>query len=282
MSFKSFYEDKTFSRYEEEGFTDSNPLIKLAWEVRTARTISVLSKLILSFHKNPILVDIGCAGTWLNESLSNSNANYKYVGFDISFSYLQQSTDTFSSSRVVGDATALPFRNSGIDIAASFETIEHLPKPKRAVLELQRCAKSYIVVSVPIEGISLFGFDKRFDRYIDEREQIIKELIKRVGWNQALRILHKKTGAAHVNFYTKTRFENLFSDSRYKKWRMRGMLFYIPGLDMLIRNKNLKSIYILLERIFFSRIHIFITSVRLLPIGPFGNQYGLLVLERKS
>jgi len=279
---KDFYEDKDFSKLEEDAETDLNRLNRLAWGLRTSRTIDILNKLIRSFRNPPTIVDIGCAGTWLHDMLSSRNLPHKYVGLDISFSYLQLSSDTPNSCRVAGDASALPFRDSSVGIAASFEIIEHLPKPELAAKELQRCAKSYAIASVPMEGITLFGFDNRFEKYIARKEKKIQELIERVGWEKSLRILLKNTGAAHINFYTKSRFVKMFSDTHFTKWRVRGMLFYLPGLDNIIRNKALKEVYLLLERILLSRLHIFITRLRLLPIGVFGNRFGILIMQRKS
>ena len=282
MSFKDFYEDKDFTRFEEDARSDTNPIIRLAWDVRTSRTTDILLRLIRSFRNPPTIVDIGCAGIWLHDSLSDRNVSYKYVGLDLSFNYLQLSKDTPNSCRVLGDASSLPFRDSCIEIASSFEIIEHLQKPELAAEELLRCCRSYIIVSVPLIGISLFGFDRRFEKYNKRKEKKIQELIERVGWDKALRILYKQTGAAHVNFFTKTRFVNMFSDTRFAKWRVRGMLFFIPGLEIIIRNSALEGVYRFFERILFSRLHIFITSTRHLPIGAFGNQYGILVMQRTS
>ena len=281
MSYKNFYEDMDREYLEEDAQSHSDLSIQLSWHIRTSRTIGILSKLITRFRKQPILVDIGCAGTWLNESLVEIGIHHRYVGCDISFSYLRLSKDTTSSSRVVCDASSLPFKTSSVDIMASFETLEHLPTPKDAAKELQRAAKSYVTVSVPLEGISLFGLDKRFDKFTKNKEKKVQRLIERVGWDTALRILHKQIGAAHVSFLTKNRLLELFYNDDFKMWRIRGALFFAPGLDSALKNQALKKIYMFIERVILSRIHIFVTSIRWLPIGRIGNRYGILVMQRK-
>ena len=203
------------------------------------------------------------------------------MGCDISLSYLRLSPDTAITSRVVCDASLLPFRNSIADLVVSFETIEHLPTPELAARELQRAARSFVVVSVPLEGISVFGLDRRFDRFTLNKEKRVQNLIGKVGWDRALRILRKQIGAAHVSFFTKNRLLQLFEIQDFEFRRIRGALFFLPGLDNLIKNSALKEMYLVLERVILSRLHIFVTSIRWLPIGRIGNRYGILVLQRK-
>jgi len=217
-------------RLEEDAESDSDLAIQLSWHVRTSRTVRILYKLISSFKKKPTLVDIGCAGTWLNESLCEKRAHHRYVGCDISFSYLRLSSDTQNSCRVVCDASALPFKNAGVDIIACFETIEHLPTPDIAAKELKRAARSYVTISVPLEGTSLCGLERRFDTFTLNKETKVQALINRIGWDKALRILHKRIGAAHVSFFTENRLRKLFLSNEFKMWRIRGALFFVANL----------------------------------------------------
>jgi SAM-dependent methyltransferase len=174
----------------------------------------------------------------------------------------------------------LPFKTDCADITTSFEVIEHLPDPKASVREIQRTAKSFVAVSVPMIGTPLFGLDQgRFDRFAESVEMKIRSFLDRVGWENGLRVLEKRTGAAHVNIFTYSRFSRLFS-FKHSYHKARGALFYFPRLDSILENPVTRRLYLVLESILLSRLPIFVVRVSWLPFKPLGNRYGIIVFCR--
>lgn len=283
MTYKTFYEDLQTRALEEAREYSPNSLVRWSWKVRIRRTITTVSYLIKKYREPPVLLDIGSAGIWLHASLMANGMKHKYVGCDISFAYLLKSDDTSYSNRVVCDASALPFLSDSVDIVASFETIEHLPYPISAATEMKRVANGFIVASVPIEGLSMLGIgSKRFDRNAEAKEIRIRNFIDCVGWDKGLRTLEQRTGAAHINIYTLNRFTQLFVSKKFSRRRVRGVFFYLPFLGSILTHRYLRSIYLALEEVVLSRLHLFVVYLRWLPFRPVGNRYGLIVLYRKK
>lgn len=280
MSYKKFYEDVESRNPEEYIATSPVAFQRYAWSIRTGRTVSMVSELIRSFRRYPIVLDVGCAGMWLHEYLLEKRVSHRYVGCDISFSYQRKSSDTPFCSRVVCDAACMPFKTDCADITTSFEVIEHLPDPKAAAREIQRTANSFVVVSVPMIGTPLFGLDQhRFDRFAESVEIKIRSFLDRVGWDRGLRVLEKRIGAAHVSIFTYSRFLRLFS-SKHSCLKARGALFYFPRLSSILENPVTRCLYLILEKVLLSRLPIFVVRVSWLPFKPLGNRYGILVLCR--
>lgn len=90
------------------------------------------------------ILDVGCGdGTFLN-SLPDK---YKIVGLDSS----KEALKYVKTKAVHGDIAALPFESASFDLVTCLEVIEHLPHDvfEKALSELQRVSKKYIIISVP-------------------------------------------------------------------------------------------------------------------------------------
>lgn len=51
------------------------------------------------------------------------------------------------------DATALPFPDGCVDLVYSLEVLEHIPQPERALHEMCRVSRRYVLISVPNEPV---------------------------------------------------------------------------------------------------------------------------------
>ncbi len=90
------------------------------------------------------ILDVGCGnGAFLN-SLPDV---YEAVGLDSS----QEALKYVRTTAVQGDISALPFESTSFDLVTCLEVLEHLPSGifEKALLELQRVSKKYIIISVP-------------------------------------------------------------------------------------------------------------------------------------
>jgi SAM-dependent methyltransferase len=279
MSYKDYYESIELGNLEEDAADSSDPTVQIAWKIRTQRTIKLMHIIIQAFTRVPIVVDIGCAGGWLHTGLKNST--HRYVGCDISHQYLTYWKDSLNSSRVVCDAGNLPFQNAKSDIVVSLEIIEHLPNPDCAAKEIRRVSNHFAVISVPLEGVSLFSLDvKRYNHSAQMKEKAVRDFIAQVGWAKGLRLIAKKTGAAHINFFTRNKLINLFNDTEFETHYTIGAFFLLPKLKTILEKRPTRIIYEFLERVLFCRIPIFASYIRFLPFGGIGNLYGILILRR--
>lgn len=107
-------------------------------EERISRTISLIPADVRT------ILDVGCGnGAFLN-SLSDV---YETVGLDASSEALKH----VHSKSVHGDISELPFDPESFDLLTCLEVLEHLPLDvfKKALSEIQRVAKKYILISVP-------------------------------------------------------------------------------------------------------------------------------------
>lgn len=90
------------------------------------------------------ILDVGCGnGTFLNV-LPNK---YQAVGLDSS----QEALKYVKTKAIHGDIAALPFGSASFDLVTCLEVLEHLPSGvfEKALSELQRVSKKYIIISVP-------------------------------------------------------------------------------------------------------------------------------------
>jgi SAM-dependent methyltransferase len=123
--------------YEQRAFWEKNFLSIPAEQERFTRTIELVSS------DARTILDVGCGnGAFLN-SLPDG---YQAIGLDFS----REALKYVKVKAIHGDVVALPFKSASFDITC-LEVLEHLPSGvfERALLELQRVSKKYIIISVP-------------------------------------------------------------------------------------------------------------------------------------
>jgi len=135
LDWKSFYE-------EEAKIKHSNTNIKDVY-------ISSLTSKIK--FKN--LLDVGCGDGILCKIYKNKGVN-KVVGIDLSKNRIKTAILNCAECEfAIGSIYNLPFKDNSFDLVAAVEVIEHLEKPEKALNELKRVSKKYVIFQVPYNEI---------------------------------------------------------------------------------------------------------------------------------
>jgi SAM-dependent methyltransferase len=90
------------------------------------------------------ILDAGCGNGYVTNPLER---DYDIVGLDFSEAALEH----VKTPKVLSSVTAMPFGDGSFDLCMCNEVLEHLSSSElgEAVSELKRCARKYILVSVP-------------------------------------------------------------------------------------------------------------------------------------
>ncbi len=124
--------------YDQAALWEKDLLSIPAERERIAATIELISPDVRT------ILDVGCGnGAFLN-SLPN---RYEPIGLDSS----QEALKYVKTKAIHGDIAALPFESASFDLITCLEVLEHLPCDvfEKALSELQRVSKKYIIISVP-------------------------------------------------------------------------------------------------------------------------------------
>jgi len=98
---------------------------------------------------NLLVLDVGCGDGIQAERISEKN---KVIGIDISRIRIQRARRRVPKAAfIVGDLYHLPFKENIFDVLTLEEVIEHLHKPKKALLELKRVTtfKGHLILDTP-------------------------------------------------------------------------------------------------------------------------------------
>lgn len=106
--------------------------------------------------KGKSVLDIGCGPGDLSEYFIKDCGAESYVGVDYSSGMVRDATLSYSDNIfLVGDATALPFKNASFDVVHSTRLFHHIPPEIRskAILDQFRIARHAVIIE------DLFGFE---------------------------------------------------------------------------------------------------------------------------
>jgi SAM-dependent methyltransferase len=104
-------------------------------------------------HNNLTLLDIGCGAGW--SAYLFAKQGYLTMGIDLNEKAFEP-PPTPGLTLQQASVLELPFADQSFNVVAAYQTIEHVPDPERALLEMLRVCKSGGMVS--IVGPNLVGF----------------------------------------------------------------------------------------------------------------------------
>jgi 2-polyprenyl-3-methyl-5-hydroxy-6-metoxy-1,4-benzoquinol methylase len=139
----------TGNTYDKYGST--NPVVRRLM----AEFQLVLDELFAHAAPESVL-DLGCGEGILTYRWAEQLGSRPIVGLDLEDPKLEAQWTTRLRDNLTfrtGDAEQLPFAGGEFDLVAAIETLEHLPDPQRAIVEMERVAARYLLVSVPREPL---------------------------------------------------------------------------------------------------------------------------------
>lgn len=130
------------------------------------------------------VLDAGCGEGFVLDYLAKRHPDVRLTGVDLSDEAVAFARERFGDVAQfrTGSVYKLPFSDNSFDTVLCSEVLEHLDEPGRAIQELKRVARNYVLITVPHEPYF----------------QWLNTLGRRLGVNP---------DAGHVNFWTTKTFE---------------------------------------------------------------------------
>lgn len=150
------------------------------------------------------ILDAGCGEGFTMDKLSKSIVGKKIEGVEYSKDAIILGKKLFPNlTSRQGSVYELPYKDNSFDLVICTEVLEHLDEPTRALKEILRVSKKYLIISVPNEplfmlsnflrgkNLSRLGNDKEhvnhwnplsFKRYLSQNKVKIKKLSLPFPW----------------------------------------------------------------------------------------------------
>lgn len=99
------------------------------------------------------VLEVGCGEGYMQQALMRYLFTER-VAFDIDAPIVAEARRIAPVSRyLVADGQSLPFPDGRFDVVMATEVLEHVPDPARALAEMRRVSRRYVLVSVPREPL---------------------------------------------------------------------------------------------------------------------------------
>lgn len=110
-------------------------------------------KLINFFHKNELVLDVGCGDGTVGNFLQE-NLGVKVTGIDISKEAIEKAKKAGLDTRLLSSEAKFPFKDKTFDAVFWGDNVEHLFNPKACLKEIRRVLKKdgRLILSCPNMG----------------------------------------------------------------------------------------------------------------------------------
>lgn len=140
---------KDVSTYNFQKHTSKNPIQQLL--------LNNFNRNVLKFIRNincESILDVGCGEGFTMSQLKTENSKLKIVGVDSLDESVKIAKEIHPYLDIrKGDIYKLDFKDNSFDLVLCTEVLEHLTDPKKALSELKRVTKRYLILSVPNEPL---------------------------------------------------------------------------------------------------------------------------------
>jgi len=127
--------------------TSKNPLQKFLIE-NFYRTLIAMARPL----SPKTVLDAGCGEGFSLNKLMLNKIGIKIEGVEQSKEAIALGKKLFPKAKIkLGDIYNLPYKTNSFDLVVSTEVLEHMEDPQKALLEIIRVSKKYIILSVPNE-----------------------------------------------------------------------------------------------------------------------------------
>jgi len=142
---KEYHGGNIYNKYETR-----NPVEKFLM----SRFFSGLSEMTAGLEGN--IVDMGCGEGYVLKFLGHQLQGNLF-GLDLYPEVLQTAKKNNDAGFAAASIYQTPLKNKSVDTVLCLEILEHLEEPKRALQEMIRVSKKYIILSVPWEPFWRIG-----------------------------------------------------------------------------------------------------------------------------
>ena len=152
-------------------------------------------RFVTAFVAGKTVLDIACGSGYGAALLAKAGG--KVTGIDLDLEALTEAKKNYGSAVTFlqGDAATIPLADSSIDIAVSFETIEHITDYVKFVQELKRVIKDDGLVFISTPNKIVFGQKNPFHVKEFNKEEF-SELLN--SYFSFVKIFEQKNGSASV------------------------------------------------------------------------------------
>lgn len=151
--------------------TSKNPIQKLLIKNFYSSLISLAKPL-----KAETILDAGCGEGFTMDKLSKKGVGKKIEGIEYTKDALSFGKKLFPNLTFrQGSVYELPYKDNSFDLVICTEVLEHLEEPAKALKEILRVSKKYLIISVPNEPFFMlcnFLRGKNLSRFGNDEEHI--------------------------------------------------------------------------------------------------------------
>jgi len=146
-----------------------------------------ISKIVNDRQDVNNILDAACGEGLVIAEINKQGTDLKIDGFDISENSINYARKILPDNKFfVGDILNIDAADNSYDLVMALEVLEHLHEPIKAIKELARVSRRYVLISVPFEpwfslGNILSGKNlKRFGQDEDHKQFWTKNKIKKL------------------------------------------------------------------------------------------------------